>query len=155
MPNRRSQITMSPEEVEAFLQGRRTLNVATNGLGGYPHVVAMWYCLLDGKPAFWTFGKAQKVLNIQRDPKISALVEAGETYDALQGVELVGTARILEDFDTVLEIGKAVALRYRGAASETPEAMAMLEAQARKRVGVVIDVERVVSWDHTKLGGTY
>jgi PPOX class probable F420-dependent enzyme len=155
MPSRRSQITMSPEEIKAFLEGGRTMNIATNGVGGYPHVVAMWYCLLDGKPAFWTFGKAQKVMNLRRDPKITALVEAGETYDTLQGVELVGTARLVEDVDTVLAIGKAVALRYRGQASETPESLAVLEAQARKRMGVIIDVERVVSWDHTKLSGGY
>lgn len=155
MASKRDAIKMTPDEVDAFLQGRRTMNIATIGPNGYPHLVAMWYGFLDGRPAFWTFGKTQKILNLRRDPKITALVEDGDTYDQLKGVELVGTARIIEDVDTIVELGKSVAGRYTGPAALTPEALAFLEAQARKRVGVVIDVERVVSWDHTKLGGTY
>ena len=112
----------------------------------------MWYGFLDGKPAFWTFAKSQKILNLRRDPKITALVEDGDTYDQLRGVELVGTGRIIEDVPTILEIGKSVGSRYTGPAALTPEALPFLEAQATKRLGVVIDVERVVSWDHRKLG---
>jgi PPOX class probable F420-dependent enzyme len=155
MANRRDQVKMTPEEIDAFLNGRRTMNVATIGVGGYPHVVAMWYGFHEGKPAFWTFGKSQKILNLRRDPKVSALVEAGDTYDQLQGVELVGTARIVEDHDTIMEIAKAVAVRYNGPEAVSEQGLAFLEAQARKRVGVVIDVERTVSWDHTKLAGGY
>ena len=155
MPNRRDAIKMTPDEVDAFLHGRRVLNIATIGPTGHPHLVAMWYGFYDGKVAFWTFGKAQKVLNLRRDPKISALVEDGETYDQLRGVELVGTATIVEDYDTVLAIGKDVAERYSGPAAVSAEALPFIEAQAHKRVGVVIDVETTVTWDHTKLGGRY
>ena len=155
MPSRRDAITMTPAEIDEFLQGRRVMNVATIGPSGHPHVVAMWYGFLDGKPAFWTFAKSQKILNLRRDPKIAALVEAGDTYDQLQGVELVGTGRIIKDVATILEIGKSVGGRYTGPAALTPEALPFLEAQATKRLGVVIDVEQVVSWDHRKLGGGY
>ena len=155
MANRRDAITMTPEEVDAFLQGRRTMNVATIGPSGHPHLVAMWYGFLDGKPAFWTFAKSQKILNLQRDPKITALVEDGESYDQLRGVVLVGTGRIVEDFDTLMELGRSVAARYTGPSALTPEALPFLEAQARKRFGVVIEVDKTVSWDHTKLGGSY
>src|SRR5262245_33609215 len=139
MPSRREQIKMTPEEVDDFLAGRRTMNIATNGVGGYPHVVAMWYGFLDGTPAFWTFAKAQQIRNRRRHPKTSALVEAGGTYPELQGVELVGTARIVEDIATIIEIGKSVAPRYTGPAALTPEALPFLEQQASKRVGVVIE----------------
>jgi PPOX class probable F420-dependent enzyme len=153
MPSRRDAIQMSTEEVEAFLNGRRTMNVATLGPTGHPHLVAMWYGFVDGDPAFWTFGKSQKILNLRRDPRIAALVEAGDTYSTLQGVELLGTARIVEDRDGIMAIGESVAERYTGPV--TDESRKFLEAQAAKRVGVVIDVEHVVSWDHAKLGGTY
>jgi PPOX class probable F420-dependent enzyme len=146
---------MTPAEIDEFLQGRRVMNVATNGPTGHPHVVAMWYGFLDGKPAFWTFGKSQKILNLRRDPKISALVETGEEYNELKGVELVGSGRIIEDFDEVLNIGITVARRYQGEAAASDAARPFIEAQAKKRLGVVIDVEHVVSWDHSKLGGTY
>ena len=153
MPSRRSTITMSDEEIVAYLDEQKVLNVATIGPSGHPHVVAMWYVVLDGKPAFWTFGKSQKIMNIRRDPRITALVESGETYDQLRGVELVGAARLLEDYDAIRDLGIRVATKYQGAPSEA--ALAFLEKQAQKRIGVVIDVDKVVSWDHTKLGGSY
>jgi PPOX class probable F420-dependent enzyme len=156
MPSRRQQIAMTDDERTAFLDEQRVLNVATIGPTGHPHLVAMWYAILDGHPSFWTFGKSQKIVNLRRDPRITALVESGDSYGELRGVELVGTARIVEDFDEIVAIGRAVAAKYQGTeVASSPEVLAFLEGQARKRVGVVIDVDRVVSWDHTKLAGSY
>jgi PPOX class probable F420-dependent enzyme len=153
MPSRRSTITMTDEEVAAYLDEQRVLNVATIGPTGHPHVVAMWYVLLDGQPAFWTFAKSQKVMNIRRDPKITGLVESGEAYNELRGVELVGTARLIEDYESIRDLGIRVSTKYTGAPSDA--ALPFIEKQAQKRIGVVIDVESVVSWDHTKLAGAY
>jgi PPOX class probable F420-dependent enzyme len=153
MPSRRSSITMTDDEVAAFLDEQKVLNVATIGPSGHPHVVAMWYVLLDGKPAFWTFGKSQKVMNIRRDPKITGLVESGEVYNELRGVELIGSASLLEDYDAIRDLGIRVSTKYTGAPNDT--ALPFIAKQAQKRIGVVIDVDHVVSWDHTKLGGTY
>jgi PPOX class probable F420-dependent enzyme len=162
MANKRASIEMTADEIDTFLAEPRSMNVATIGPSGHPHVVAMWYGFhggdrfSTGKPVFWTFGKSQKVLNIRRDPKISVLVEAGTpVYNELKGVELVGTARIVDDFDSVLAVGLSVGMRYQGPAVASDAALPFLEAQARKRVAVVIDVERIVSWDHAKLGGAY
>ena len=155
MASRRDQITMSEAEVAAYLDEQRVLNVATIGASGHPHVVAMWYTMLDGRPAFWTFAKSQKVVNIRRDPKITGLVESGDSYNELRGVELVGTARLLDDYDEILDIGLRVAAKYRGDEALSDEAKPFIEAQARKRIGIVIDVERTVTWDHTKLAGGY
>ena len=139
MASRRSTITMSDEEIVAYLEEQKVLNVATIGPTGHPHVVAMWYVVLDGKPAFWTFGKSQKVMNIRRDPKITGLVESGEAYNELRGVELVGTARLLEDYESIRDLGIRVSTKYSGAPSDA--ALPFIEKQAQKRIGVVIDVE--------------
>jgi PPOX class probable F420-dependent enzyme len=155
MASKRSQISMTDDEVQAYLESQTILNVATIGPSGHPHLVAMWYAVIDGSVCFWTFGKSQKVTNLRRDPKMTGLIESGEDYNQLRGVELVGTGHLIEDFDQVLEIGKTVALRYTGPAAVSEAALPFIEAQARKRVGVRFDVERVVSWDHTKLGGAY
>lgn len=155
MPSKRSAITMSDAEITAYLEEQKILNVATIGPSGHPHLVAMWFVVMDGKVTFWTFGKSQKIVNLRRDPKITGLVESGETYETLRGVELVGTGRIIEDFDTILSIGKAVGLKYNGEGAISDAALPFLEAQAKKRLGIAIDVERIVSWDHTKLGGGY
>lgn len=153
MPSRRSTITMTDDEVIAYLDEQKVLNVATIGPTGHPHLVAMWYVVVDAKPTFWTFAKSQKIVNIRRDPKITGLVESGETYDQLRGVELVGTARLIEDYEAILDLGVRVATKYSGPPSDA--AMPSIEQQARKRIGVVIDVDHAVSWDHTKLAGAY
>ena len=155
MASRREQIVMTPEEVDAFLGVPRTLNVATIGPTGHPHLVAMWYGFLDGQVAFWTFAKSQKILNLRRDPKMTGLVESGDSYNELRGVELVGTGRIVEDPDEILAIGKLVGVRYNGEGALSDAALPFLEAQAKKRLGVVFEVERTASWDHRKLGGAY
>ena len=114
----------------AFLDEQRVLNVATIGVSGHPHLVAMWYTMLDGRPAFWTFAKSQKVVNIRRDPKITGLVESGDSYNELRGVELVGTARLLEDYDEILDIGDASPPSTRVRAPLSDEAKPFIEAQA-------------------------
>jgi PPOX class probable F420-dependent enzyme len=146
----RDLIRMSPEEVEAFLHERQTMAMATMGPDGRPHLVAMWYGFLDGAPAIETYRKSQKVLNLRRDPRITCLVENGDTYDTLRGVELVGTAEIVEDPDVVLEVARDVVSRYHDLPPEAAGELAA--AMARKRVAVKVNVERVVSWDHSKLG---
>lgn len=155
MPSRRDQIVMTEAEIEAFLTEQRILNVATNGPTGHPHLVAMWFALIDRKPVFWTFRRSQKIVNIRRDDKITALVESGESYDELKGVEMTGRARLIEDRDEIFEIGRAVALKYAGPAALAADSLPFIEAQVSKRLGVVIDVDRWVSWDHAKLGGVY
>ena len=155
MANKRSSITMTDAEIAAYLEDQKVVNIATIGPSGHPHLVAMWYVVMNGKVTFWTFGKSQKILNLRRDPKITGLIESGETYESLKGLELVGTGRIIEDYDTILSIGKAVGLKYNGEGAISDAALPFLEAQAKKRLGIQIDVERIVSWDHGKIGGGY
>jgi PPOX class probable F420-dependent enzyme len=151
--SRRDLIRMTDDEVEEFLQGRRTMAVASIGPTGRPHVVAMWYAFLDGAPAIWTYGKSQKVVNLRRDPRVTCLVEDGEEYSELRGVELVASARLVEDRDSVQRLGEAVYGRYFGGLDDA--ARQAVEMMGAKRLAVVFDVEQVVSWDHRKLGGAY
>ncbi len=144
---------MSDAEVEEYLHGRHTMNVASYNHDGTIHLVAMWYGFLDGVPAFWTYGKSQKILNLRRDPRITCLVETGDTYDQLKGVELVGRGTVLEDRTEIERIGEDVYGRYFGEFNDA--AAEGVKATGAKRLGVRIDVEKAVSWDHTKLGGTY
>jgi PPOX class probable F420-dependent enzyme len=155
MPSRRDQITMTDEEREAFLDEQRVLNIASIGPTGHPHVVAMWYAVIDGDLTFWTFGKSQKVLNLRRDPKISGLVEAGDEYNELRGVEVTGTAALIEDPDVVFEIGRTIGRRYNGDVVDSDIGLDVIRKQAQKRIAIRIEAERFVSWDHRKLGGTY
>jgi len=151
--SRRDQIRMTDAEIDEFLSGRHTMNVASFNHDGTIHLVAMWYAVLDGDPVFWTFGKSQKIKNLQRDPRTTLLVEAGEEYGELIGVELVGRATVLTERDEIMEIGEAVYARYFG--EVTDEVRPFVELTGAKRFGVRVTVDRVVSWDHKKLDGAY
>jgi PPOX class probable F420-dependent enzyme len=151
--SRRDQIRMTDQEVDEFLHGRRVMNIATLGKTGHPHLVAMWYGFLRGEPALWTYGRSQKVVNVERDPRITGLVEEGETYDQLVGVELVGHAEVIIDTESTMELGRSVWERYWGEVNDDVDKV--IAERGAKRVAVVIHVDDVVSWDHRKLGGTY
>jgi PPOX class probable F420-dependent enzyme len=146
-------ITMSDEEVWAFLDEQKTMNVATIGPNGWPHLVAMWFCFIDDKLAFWTFGKSQKAVNLRRDDRLTALVEDGETYETLRGVQLQCRANLAEAPEDVYAIGQGLLAKYMPGTSEQ-EREGFLRT-APKRIGVHLTVESVTSWDHRKLGGVY
>ena len=154
MPSRRAVIAMTDGERERFLDEGWTLQVATNGPGGFPHLAAMWYVLRDGLIHFTTFAKSQKIVNVRRDPRITAMLETGRAYEELRGLVVRGTAELDEDVRATAAVMSLVAQKYRGLPipAETPEAA--LPAAA-KRVVVRIRPGRVYSWDHTKLGGRY
>ncbi len=155
MASKRSQIVMSDDEVQVYLESERVLNVATIGPTGHPHLVAMWFAMVGGNAVFWTFSKSQKIVNLRRDSKMTGLVESGDTYDQLRGVELRGRGVIVDDYEAILEIGKAVGVKYNGPSALGESALPFLEAQAAKRFGVVFEIDHIASWDHTKLAGTY
>jgi PPOX class probable F420-dependent enzyme len=145
---------MTEAEVDAFLREQRTLSVATVGASGRPHLVAMWYAFVNGQIGFWTFAKSQKVVNLRRDPRITCLVEEGDDYPNLRGVELVATARLVDDPAEVLRFGIVQFERYQGV-PVTEATRPVVVNMSNKRVVVYLEIERVVSWDHRKLGGKY
>ena len=145
---------MSDEEVDAFLHERQTMNIASFGPDGNIHLVAMWYGFLNGNPAFETFSKSQKVLNLRPDPRITVLVEDGDAYEHLRGVEIVGRAIVHDDREPLMAVAANVVERYFPI--ENPDDIpAIAEALATKRVCIEIVPEKVVSWDHNKLEGRY
>ncbi|MET7767678.1 PPOX class F420-dependent oxidoreductase [Nocardia sp. NPDC005366] len=148
--NRRAQIVMSDIEITEFLERSRVATMATIGPQGRPHLIAMWYALIDGEVWFETKAKSQKALNLRRDPRITCMVEAGDTYDQLRGVSLEGNAEIIDDPDKLFAVGVSVWERYTGPYSE--EMRPGVEAMLHKRVAIRVVPERVRSWDHRKLG---
>lgn len=148
--NERSKIVMTDDEIAQFIEQSRTATMATIGPTGMPHLVAMWYAVLDGTIWFETKAKSQKVHNLRRDPRIACMIEAGETYDTLRGVSLEGRAEIVEDPEQLWQVGVSVWERYSGPYTE--EMRPFVEVMLNKRVAVRVDVERTRSWDHRKLG---
>lgn len=151
--SRRDLIRMNNKEITAFLQEKHTLQLATIDHDGWPHLIAMWYVYLDEQIAYWTYAKSQKVVNLRRDAKLTCLIETGERYEELRGVQIKGRAIISDNHDTILQIGKAIWERYSGPLNENT--YQMVEAQAAKRVAVFVEPIEIISWDHRKLAGGY
>lgn len=150
--NQRAAITMSESEITEFIERSRTATMATNGPSGVPHLIAMWYGVLDGKIYFETKAKSQKSVNLRRDPKIAVMIEAGDTYDQLRGVSIEGTAHLIEDTTSEEYWAAAVSVFERYNGPYTDEMKPFVEIMMNKRIVVRVDAERVRSWDHRKLG---
>ena len=156
--SRRAQITMSDEEVLAFLEEERTVICATNGVRQWPHLMPLWYVLRptreDGARQLWawTFAKSQKARNIERDPRATLQVEAGEEYAELRGVMLECDVLVHRDVAVVRALGLEIYQRYAGLDEET---RAMIDRQAPKRIALQFAERRRATWDHRKLGGVF
>ena len=145
----RPDISLTAEEQSAFLRENRKAALATLDQDGFPHLVAMNFAVRDGAYYMTSYGKAQKVLNIRRNPNVSLMVEAGSAYAELKGVMVRGHCEIQEGAEAVAEVFAWMAEDRReprpaGASRSAP-----------KRVVLKIVPAKTVTWDHSKLGGRY
>jgi PPOX class probable F420-dependent enzyme len=148
--NQRAQIVMSDAEIVEFIEHSRTCTMATVGPDGTPHLVAMWYAVIDGQIWFETKSRAQKTVNLRRNPRITVSIEAGYTYEQLRGVSIEGNGVVIDDADELWKVGVNVFERYTGPYTE--DMKPFVETMLNKRVAVRVDVDRIRSWDHRKLG---
>ena len=151
MSKSRQAVSMSEEEVADFLADRIKVQVASLGKDGAPHLATLFYVVQDGCIAFWTYGTSQKVKNLERDARVSALVEDGTDYAELAGVSIQGTAEIVRDPDGIRRIGSAVVTAMAGGADLGDLGRDIVEKQVAKRVGIIIRPTKVASWDHSKM----
>ena len=148
--NQRASIVMTEDEITDFVNNSRTGTLATIGPDGQPHLTAMWYAVVDGEIWLETKAKSQKAVNLKRDPRVSFLLEDGDTYDTLRGVSFEGVAEIVDDPDALHRVGVSVWERYTGPYSD--DVKPLVDQMMNKRVGVRIVSRRSRSWDHRKLG---
>ena len=155
MPSRRDQIKLTPGEVAEFLATERVADVASFGPDGWPHLIALWYVMRGTDPWVWTYAKSQKVKNLERNDRATALVESGSEYAELKGVMLKTRAHIERDTEKVLDFAGELFAKYQGADPASDDMREALRGQAAKRVAIRFEVVETVSWDHAKLGGVY
>ena len=144
--NRRAAIAMSDDEVRVFLEAGRVVTVATVGRDGWPHLMPLWYVLREGEIWSWTYGRSQKVKNLERESRCTLQVEAGDSYDQLRGVMIKAVCAIHRDPEIVAGVGTGLARRYGGG-----EDAHVTAAQASKRVALQFVTASIASWDHRKL----
>jgi hypothetical protein len=171
--SRREQIRMSEAEAASFLAEERTVTCATTGPRGWPHLMPLWYVLrwpISDRSSIgeagarlwaWTYAISQKVRNMERDPRATLQVEAGEEYQLLRGVALECDVVLHRDLEVVKALGHEIFARYASPRGQPPaeslpaEVAEMVDKQAAKRVALEFVELRRASWDHRKLGGAY
>ncbi len=164
---------MSEAEVAAFLAQERTVTCATMGPRGWPHLMPLWYVLrgIEDRPApaagagprlwSWTYAVSQKVRNLERDPRATLQVEAGEQYQELRGAMFECDVVVHRDLEIVRALGHEIFARYASPRGQPPvaelpaEVGSVVDKQAAKRVALEFVERRRATWDHRKLAGTY
>lgn len=146
---------MDPVEAETFLARADHLQVATNGPDGYPHLTTLWFVLQDGRITFRSFAKSQRIINLRRDPRVTALAESGKGYGELRGVMVRGIAHLDDRAEAVIETYRGVMEKMSGQAIDLETATEMYGSHAAKNLVVRIEPLKVVSWDHSRLEGAY
>ena len=142
-------VAMTDAERDAFLAAERTCRVATVGADGGPHVTALWFGWDGTYLWLYSITRAQRWADLQRDPRVAIVVDAGVDYFELQGVEIIGTAEIIGEVP-------------RGGAP-VPELAAIEPQFARKYMGgdemfhdgkhawLRVTPTKISSWDFRKL----
>lgn len=149
--NRRNQIRLSQEEQTEFLGEARKVALATVDKDGFPHLVAMNFIARDGAIFMTSYAKAQKVLNIRRNPKVAVMAERGRSYGELRGVMIRGECEVIGDSAIVMETMRAI----RGRDAADAARVEIPATIASKRVVLKVKPRKIASWDHSKLGGLY
>ncbi|MFZ9986947.1 MAG: pyridoxamine 5'-phosphate oxidase family protein [Candidatus Nanopelagicales bacterium] len=150
--SRRDEIAMDEDEIRAFLASARTMILTTIGPDGVPDPVAMWFVLRDGQIWMRTYAKSQKVSNVRRDPRVAVLVESGDRYAELKGVQISGRLELSDDIDVICDIAAALLVKYEGLDPQYVDATKeAYRPTAVKQVAMRLVPERTVSWDHAKL----
>ena len=148
MTSQRQQIRMTEAGVSASLASQRKISVATLNADGSAHVMPMYYVMVEGRVAFWSYTKSQKMRNLQRDPRITVMAEAGEAYFDLRGVQ----SRGWRPFPPILGGAPGWRAALRAAVrSADGESYSQVAFTTRKRSRVVVEPLRIVSWDHSRL----
>jgi PPOX class probable F420-dependent enzyme len=149
MPNVRDKIRLTDDEIRAFVESSKTVIMGTINHDGFPHLMPMWYSVIDGLVHMHTYKTSQKVLNIQRDPRGSILIEDGDSYNELRGVFMRGRFEVRDDQALCNRIGVKSATKYMNVTEE--QAAPFVAHQVRKRVAIIFHPEKVSSWDHRRL----
>jgi nitroimidazol reductase NimA-like FMN-containing flavoprotein (pyridoxamine 5'-phosphate oxidase superfamily) len=154
MPKRRELISMSEDEMWDFIESQKSIQVCTLNGDGTPHLTTMWFAIRDKAIILETFTKSQKIVNLKRNPNMAVLLEDGDVYEQLRGVSINCKAELIDDYDTVHDMHVDVIVRNQEGV--TPEQAREFTADmSRKKTVILVRPEKIMSWDHRKLGGIY
>lgn len=142
-------IAMSPHELDRFLGDEHTCRVATVKSDGAPHVTPLWF-VWDGE-SLWlhTLVKSQRWTDLERDPRVAVIVDAGVGYEELRGAELSGRVERVGEIprtglpnEALTKVESLFGLKYRGTPNITYDG---------KHAWLRLSPEKTVTWDFRKI----
>ena len=155
--SRRDQIKMTDDEIAEFLRSSKTIILVSNGKDGFPHPMPMWYAVDDDNVVYMTtFGKSQKINNLRKDPRVALLVESGDAYQELKSIVIYTEVELLDDVEATRDVLFNISVQRGDLSEDAGESVreGMMKT-ASKRIGMKFTPDKIVSWDHSKLGGVY
>ncbi len=155
MAKKRDVIKMADDEILLFIERQKSIQVATLGKNGWPHLTTLWFALDNNEIILETFSKSQKIKNLQRDNRISVLLEEGDIYEQLKAVSIEGHAELITDVEEVHRLHMKVILRNNTAGYPQEILEEASKAMAPKKTAIRIKPNKIMSWDHSKLAGIY
>ena len=137
-------ISMRPEEIEAYLTEHRTIRLATVSGAGEPHVVPLWFVWMEGVVFMNSTLGNVTIRNLDRNPNATGSVDDGETYDELRGVLIHGPVEQTDDDPRLPAVAEAWSHKYLGG-NPVPY------RRWRNRVWLRQTPHRLTSWDFRKM----
>jgi len=153
-------IALTPAQIDEILLDEWNMRIATVGPGKRINVTPMWFAWVGGK--IYVHGRGQKVINLRQNPNCTILVDRNEKFPELQGIMMLGTARILEDAAAekadphLTEAQRQMGKKYNGGHGKPPVADPQpfaATASGSTRRWIVFTSETTVTWDNFKLQG--
>jgi hypothetical protein len=146
-------IALTSAEIDEYLDAQRTCRVATLTVSGAPHVAPMWFYW--DSTALWlnSIVTSQRWSDLQRDGRVAIVIDDGEAYAELRGVEIKGTVEIVGEVprlgDPVAEL-VAPELGFHRKYRDPSTAL----THDGKHAWLRVVPQKITSWDFTKMSNT-
>lgn len=136
---------LSKDEVNAFLDSRPGwIALTTIGADGYPHTVPIGYFRMGDEVYVGCRVGTRKLKNIERNPRVSLMLESGKPMQDIKGVIIQGDANVLVDRESLIRLGRENA-RVRGVAED------QLPTEPREGAAYIrVIPTKYISWDYSR-----
>lgn len=136
-------LSLTPDELEAYLRAQRTIRLATCG-PDVPQVVPLWFVWREGSVFMNSTLGNVTIENLQRDPLATGTIDDGELYDELRGVLIQGRVEWAVDDPGLAGVKEIWSQKYMGGNPVPYD-------RWKDRVWFRLMPERITSWDFRKI----
>jgi PPOX class probable F420-dependent enzyme len=146
---------MSDDEAWDVLTRAHTGILTSLRRDGQPISLPVWFAALDRR--IYVSGQAhtKKFARVRRDPRVAFLVESGERWIELVGVQVTGRATLISDEALAQRVAAALHekyARFRIPRADMPDAI-RTHYETDIATIEIVPQGRLLSWDNSRLFG--